>query len=191
MTKDAVATMGTLLPEDVGGRDAVHVAVVSVMAGEPLTPGQHVGFKKAAAENAFVGKSGELVGIVDPFLTEKVYVGQRFWLYLYPRTITSLRHNWTHPKFQDTAFPDAAYARPTERVDSETWLRDFVSKSDCPSYEEVVAAALRAIREGEEYVHFRDQDAHGEIPREFWHHLGNVTGRRFTGALPEYFSCSC
>ncbi len=189
MTKDAVATMGTILADDVGGRDAVHVAVISVAAYSRLTPGQHVGFKEAPAENAPVGIVDDPIGIVDPFLEELVNPGQRFWLYLYPRTITSLRHNWTHPKFPD-ATTGQAYAPPSAKLTSEQWLRTFIEHADCPGYEETIGAATRAADNGEEYVHFSGQDAHGEIPPEFWDHLSVVTGRKFDNK-PEYFSCSC
>ena len=76
-------------------RDAVHVAVAPVMAGVDLEPGQHVGlFADGTAK-----PTKPHIGIVDPFLAERVAAGQRFWLWLYPGSITSLRHDWTHPAF--------------------------------------------------------------------------------------------
>jgi hypothetical protein len=181
--------MGTILTDDVGGRDAVHVAVVSVTATGRLTPGQHIGFKGTPGDNAPAGIVDEPIGIVDPFLDAAVQAGQRFWLYLYPRTITSLRHNWTHPKFAD-AVAGQAYAPPSAKLASEQWLRTFIEHADCPGYEQVIGEAVRAADNGEEYVFFSGQDAHGDIPPEFWDHLAVVTGRKFDHR-PEWFSCSC
>lgn len=92
-----ILPIGKLVAED-GGRDAVHVAIAPTTAPCELRPGQHVdplGNPEAAGVVP--------VGIVDPFLREPVRAGQRFWLFLYPNTVTSLRHEWTHPAFATTS----------------------------------------------------------------------------------------
>jgi hypothetical protein len=92
--------LGTLIGDGDRRRDAVHVAVAPVTAGETLRPGQHVGFTPPG-QTEVVGlvEPGRSVGLVDPYLTDDVQPGQRFWLFLYPNTVTSLRHVWTHPAF--------------------------------------------------------------------------------------------
>jgi hypothetical protein len=87
--------LGSLIDGD-ARRDAVHVAIAPVVAAETLSPGQHVGL----TGDGRAGTSAAPIGIVDPFLTEDVREGQRFWLCLYPNTVTSLRHVWTHPAFK-------------------------------------------------------------------------------------------
>lgn len=89
-----VPEVGKLIEDNAARRDAIHVAVAPVEAAEDLLPGQHVGL--------VVGKASagvEPIGVVDPFLTATILKGQRFWLFLYPNTVTSLRHVWTHPAF--------------------------------------------------------------------------------------------
>ena len=77
-------------------RDAVHFALAPVEADHPLTPGQGVGL----GENGRATTARQFIGIVDPFLKDEVKKGQRFWLFLYPNTITGLRHLRTHPAFK-------------------------------------------------------------------------------------------
>ena len=89
VSTDALKTLGTIIDAD-AGRDAIHLAVEPVIADDFLRPGEHVGFM----ENGRVGKwphPNKTVGIVDPFLAKPVQTGQRFWLVVYPRQITSLR----------------------------------------------------------------------------------------------------
>ena len=83
-------------------RDAIHVAVAAVKAAARLRPGEHVGLVEEA-NLELVGPCDRNIGIVDPFLPGEVEPGQRFWLLLYPGTITGLRHVWTHPAFQAAA----------------------------------------------------------------------------------------
>jgi hypothetical protein len=98
MSEQYTPNIGHLCSES-ARRDCLHFAVAPVVAGEELQPGEHVGF----LPNGRIGWSLPniiLIGIVDPFLTTPVEEGQRFWLMLYPNTVSSLRHVWSHPAFQ-------------------------------------------------------------------------------------------
>ncbi len=86
-------TLGQLLSGN-ERRDAVHVAIAPVQAGTELRPGQRIGLLEGKAY-----ANAETIGIVDPFLVFPVPKGEWFYLWLYPNTVTSLRHVWTHPAF--------------------------------------------------------------------------------------------
>ena len=94
--------LGQLIEDGDRRRDAIHIAVAPVTAAVRLAPGQHVGLVREG-NLELVGPCDRPIGVVDPFLTEPVEPGQRFWLFLYPGTITGLRHVWTHPAFTAAA----------------------------------------------------------------------------------------
>lgn len=181
---DALATLGTII-DDTQHRDAIHLAVIPMRAPCLLGSGTHVGKDGMP----MVPYSPGAVGIVDPFLRQPVERGEWFWLVIYPRVITSLRHVWTHPAFADEASAMGETVAPSKAA-SEAWLRDFIAHADCPIYEEVIAKAVNNDSWDADYLHFNGQDAHGDIPDEFWHHVEVVTGRT---DLPraKYFSCGC
>ena len=189
----ALETVGDILDKDYG-RDAVHIATVAVVAAMRLFPGQHIGLDSSGRASHMVE---DLIGIVDPFVTHSVEAGNIFWLFLYPRTITSLRHVWTHPAFVDegvqrTIPPEVAKAEEAvakTKEASETWLKDFLRWADTPGYEHILRD-FEDHYDGEEYFVIRDSDASGEIPPEFWDHMAVVTGRTLK-VKPTYFSCSC
>jgi len=93
--QDHTPNLGSLPGPD-AKRDAVHVAVVPATAAYLLLPGQRV----CRLPDGQFGTAGEPVGIVDPFRDDVVRAGEQFWLCLFPGTVTSLRHVWTHPAFQ-------------------------------------------------------------------------------------------
>jgi hypothetical protein len=196
--QDAVATMGNILPEDATGRDAVHVAVFSAFSARSLWPGCHVGIVNKTRIDVEVGLNVTLCGIVDPFLTSTVLSGKRFWVFLYPRTITALTHRWSHPEFEEVS---STYTPPSSKLASERWLREFCSNSDCPPYDIVMAEAER-VADGhhvlgldknyldENCLYFKTS-ASGDIPPEFWSHVETVLGRVIKGPKARYFACSC
>ena len=183
--------VGELLTSD-QPRDAIHIAVASVVAAERLMPGQAIGFLDASDPSQGVVRCERAmsIGIVDPFLQSKVLRDQRFWMFLHPNTITSLRHNWTHPAFGENIRDTAG---------SERWLRDFLS-IEGPSYENLIHAvnnggeygdgSYNYIRIDGDYIHCGGFDAHGDIPSEFWDHVENITGKKLR-ERPSHFSCSC
>lgn len=97
------------IPAEDARRDAVHVAVAPVVASVRLRPGVRVGLNEAG--EAELCSTEDCIGIVDPFLHDYVNQGQRFWLFLYPDTITNLRHVWEHPAFKARP-PEVRPVRP-------------------------------------------------------------------------------
>jgi hypothetical protein len=95
MNEDTQKLIGTILPPT-ARRDAIHVAVAPCVAVDALAPGDLVD-----ANGQFVNRV-KAVGIVDPFLTAPVKRGQRFFIFLFPGTVTGMRHAWQHPAFDTT-----------------------------------------------------------------------------------------
>lgn len=105
VTTDALATLGTIL-DGSEKRDAIHIAVEPVKvswSSRALNPGEHVYFNQFDGCRPAVTESH---GIVDPYLTKPVQPGERFWLFIKPRTITELRHVWEHPDFPSSTEKD-------------------------------------------------------------------------------------
>jgi len=172
VSTDALETLGTIIDSS-AERDAIHLAVEPVVAAEKLYPGQDVGFVVGG-----VGKTSSPLGIVDPFLKAPVQPGEVFWLVVYPRQITSLRHVWSHP-----AFPEAVDAK-SKKI-AEAWLRQFLADGS-PSYDEIMERA----RGGTNVTNFGYQIEYREVPNDFYDHLETLTGRKFTDR-PSYFHCAC
>jgi hypothetical protein len=94
----AESKFGTI-PAEIGERDAFHVAVISMYAGERLLPGTRV--KKDAANRAVQTLGDDAIGVVDPFRTRAVDTNTLFYLCLLPNTTKSLRHVWEHDDFPE------------------------------------------------------------------------------------------
>lgn len=176
-------------------RDAIHVAVMPVVAGECLSPGQHIGFQEGGWRvTARPQEPYKLVGIVDPFLKNAVATGERFWMLLYPQTITGLRHDWSHPEISQDGLGVGSY--------SEKWLRDFAASTDADYHEMMAVAATHCEDAKSSWPDYLIEGGKWEgqdTPDEFWTHFQNVTGKKPKGwegsdgktHLPGIFSCSC
>lgn len=189
VSTDALETLGSIIgPNE--GRDAIHLAVEPAVAAHTLRPGEDVGFVDGG-----VGVCDNPVGIVDPFLKQSVKRGERFWLVVYPRQITSLRHVWSHPKFPEAGTP-APKAAQDPKAESEKWLRDFADRSSF-SYAMILEGAEDWLNH-EEYLTEHDSERTRDMAYEegmmeqFWHHYEIVTGKAVEKEKREsFFSCSC
>jgi hypothetical protein len=174
---DALETLGSIIDEN-EKRDAIHLAVCPVVAQEELVPGQHVGPD---------GTTKNPVGIVDPFLETSVNPGERFWLVIYPRKISSLRHVWSHPNF-----PDEIAESSKEWLDlvasSKEWMKNFCEYDVRQPITTVLQAAEEFINHGEETCFDRDCD----YDDDFWYHYEIITGKKIDESNKvKFFTCSC
>lgn len=181
---DATATIGTIITEN-EKRDAIHLAVEPVVAAHKLRPGQDVGF----LGDGTVGVCDNIVGIVDPFLEAVVKKGERFWLVVYPRTITSLRHVWTHPAFVESP-AEAKVEDVGAKASARVWLQDYARELGA-SYEELLDHARAYLARGEYWIEGGRFEGES-LPEQFWGHYELATGEKVEeGKRWSFFSCSC
>lgn len=173
--EERLHTIGTTFDVDLG-RDAVHVAVVSIEAPKRLTPGQHV--------DADGDTIKPPVGIVDPFLTDTIEEGEFFNLFLYPGTITSLTHNWSHPAFEQ---------KQSEISAAEQWIREYAENLDV-GYNDLVSSAEYYLEYGEMMCRGGVLEGISTDP-EFWRQyaiLKDIEEPTFKEAYESnFFTCSC
>lgn len=207
LTTDALDTLGSIIDET-EKRDAIHLAVEPVVAAVPLFAGQHVKFddRGQATWATLQSAHSDGIGIVDPFLDEPVNPGDRFWLIVYPRQITSLRHVWEHPSFPSSG--ETSEDQATEPTISETWLREWLAGSDLNHVP--LEGIIQAVETGNwgdptsDYAGLSFDtdigftsigiDAYGQVPDEFWIHLANHLGHAMPYGLTADSSrigCTC
>lgn len=185
VSTDALETLGTIIG-DSEARDAIHLAVEPVTAGQHLVPGEDVGFLAPGV----AGRCDKPLGIVDPFLKDPVLKGERFWLVVYPRQITSLRHVWTHPAFSAAEVEAPATNDPVSA--SKKWIEDFAASID-QTYNRLMSAADEWVSHGEyTYDNSESYKGHWEKFPEFWNHYEVVTGKTVKeDDRGSFFTCSC
>ncbi len=182
--------LGQLIAGD-AHRDAIHIAIAPVIAAESLKPGDRIGFVKGSTETVLRTASAEdTIGIVDPFLPRPVTRGVRFYMLLLPNTITSLRHEWTHP-----AFPNAATSSPADRDASVKWITDFATEIK-QDYDSIMHAARNYAETGDSTYDNSEAYKRGESWQkwpEFWKHYEVITGVKINDDEWEDcpFTCSC
>ena len=172
--------------------DAIHIAVCPVIAAEKLSPGAHIKFVNVlnAGPNCHVASAkSKTIGVVDPYLTEDVKPGQTFWMFLYPNTITGLRHSWTHPAFS-TELKVVETPVTSKISPHEIWLRGY-AESNGLSFDALLTAAENYLAHGD-YISDGGRWEGEYVGEDFWAHYGHYTGN-FVREEDQgsFFSCSC
>lgn len=191
MKEDTQRTIGKKLTDE-NHRDAIHIAVLPVSCAlGPLSAGQKVKFAYGTKSSVSAAAPEEWgIGIVDPFLSEQVETGERFWLFVRPNSVSGMRHEWTHPEVD--ALPDLATS------ESEKWLRQFALDWNF-DWDELISEAMHPSKDPYRRVvvaHGRDLHSSGELGEDynrFWMHLEKFTGQHFDEERREalVWSCSC
>lgn len=209
---DALKTLGTVHNVPEGTRDAIHIAGRSCKAAQILAPGMQVGRYRDGRYGP--SRETKMLGIVDPFLDPDSFIleNQVFWLMIFPRTITSLRHEWQHPDFPAdlTAEQITAEKIVTQKVQAEAEARDHVEKAteaeewllgfwpyiNCDSYEHMMKIADDFVESGCHLVEGgRWENARSVLSDnedKFWDSYEIVRGVKLTGdQRGGIFCCSC
>lgn len=179
---DALDTLGSII-SPAESRDAIHLAVENGVAGQNLFPGDDVGF----LDDGTFGLVENPVGIVDPFLKNEVKPGEHFWVVVYPRQVTSLRHVWTHPAFDR---PDSAIRITDPKSCSQLWLEDYADELDV-SYADLMENAAHYLSHGD-YWNMGEKFDSVDFNYDFWDHYQAMTGDKVDeNDRNSFLTCSC
>lgn len=214
---DALETLG-MIHQYVEKRDAIHLGVEPVEAGEDIRKNSHIGI---GSDGKAYAASHDIkpLGIVDPFLSHGPKKGERFWLVVYPRQITSLRHVWEHPDFpeeiQKQEPKEEEYKLSPEdehntlvllgepRAVAYEWIKKY-AESFGETYDGRSINAEDLIAYGKDYYEdsergvWPDYLSKGGLLEgqstsdEFWVQLGIYLGKELDSEhTGNFFSCSC
>lgn len=160
-------------------KDATHIAVAPVIAHFILRPGEHVGVTQDGLTTY-----DNPVGVIDPFLRHSVEEGERCWLYLYPGSITALRHEWSHPAFAAQHADDAKAA-------ARAWMQAWCDENLKYGQNHDTLTVEDAIHFGREMTVWSFEDARDNIDNTWWDNWEILTGETAGEKRDDYFSCSC
>lgn len=164
-------------------RDAIHIPVVQVICDEDhLDAGQRIALR--AGTDLAYKEEYRSTGVVDPYLDGSLMRGDKFWMFLFPGTVTGMVHQWKHPEFTHLEASSPA----------EQWLRDFAERWAMDFNELVTEAGGQG---GNRWVTAHGHDLHKaeeiEDIDDMYYHLEQYLGRRISPKQRREmnWSCSC
>jgi hypothetical protein len=112
-------------------------------------------------------------------------------MFLYPNTITSLRHEWTHPDFQkeeELAGYEPTFLKLKGPTEEEKWIDEYAKRINT-TYDRLMEAADNYLKYGNYFC--QGGDFEGEyIGDEFWDRYEKIRKQRVDNRL-SFLSCSC
>ncbi len=182
--KDIPPNIGHLI-EGPAARDAIHIAVAPVRAGVRCDPGVRVGMLPDGSVSPHVWPK---VGVIDPYLESQVEAGQQVWLFMFPGTVTGLRHEWSHPAFERVE------ATAEEKAAAEQWVRNYAAACNVnlPDADEAFDHFMREFDEGLLSFYGTDCVNAKDAPdaENLFKNLSIMLGRR-VGPASFRVTCSC
>lgn len=170
-------------PYELGLKDAVHVGIVAVRAGQPIAPGQRCTLNEY--REAIPSESGE--GVADPF-GGRISTGQAFWLLMCQDQLPNVQHVWDHPTMD--------FSPPSRETVKNRYLVDYAEGLGV-TYEQLLAACAYVVeneepaaypgtKTGEEF----EKALNGVDDYDLWYEWSNESGYEFendgTECCPEY-----
>jgi len=181
-------------------RDAVHIAICPVIAAHKLFPGQRIGIFTQQGEEIVVDSISTHIGIVDPYIPRlAVYKGDRFYMWLYPNTVTSLRHEWVHPAIKSVEnkslnpYYNECHVSSTDPEGvSKRWLEYFAKECEL-SYDQLMDATTEYLLTGKICCLGTDTpDICWNKNEQFWEHYQKISDKIVpSGKQESFFRCAC
>jgi hypothetical protein len=119
-------------PDDIGVKDAIHTAIVSVRAGCPIQPGARCKLN----ENREAVPDDKGIGVADPFRKDVILRGAAFWLLMGQTEVPNVQHVWDN---------GIDFTAPTVEVKRDRYLVECAEKFGV-TYEQVMEAAAFVVR---------------------------------------------
>lgn len=178
-------TLGKLIDGE-AERDAIHMCVAPVISGcnyAPLKPGELIYIGENGLAVSAVETPRLAIGIVDPFLQAPVEENQKFWMILFQKTVTGIRHHWNHPSFPERPEADCV-ALAKKMVEGIALANDM-------SYEKLMEYADLFVSTGVVSDHMNadgrliDETGHDRLD-DFWKCYKAIRGVAGSG---EFITC--
>lgn len=172
-------------PQELGVKDAVHAAIVSLRAGHALKPGEYITLN-ADREAIRSGTDGAF-GIADPFFNGPIATGTVFWGILKMEEIPTVTHHWDHPKH--------SFEAPATEPKHNRTIEDLATQLGL-QYEDVMSACQLYVTKDRQtpYSNPLSEDDFDKVQDEFhyelWSEWADESGWEFsnngTECCPEY-----